>query len=244
MKHLSLAIIFAALSATVFTSCRKGAQGDPGPAGLSGKPLPYKAGSITATLEGITQLNDSAFTLNLNYQYFKEISDNTVATIYGEGGEHDLYNITRYDSTGNSYIKLTLYVSYYDDEVLIDTENPSVRIGDASNSRTTAVEPHIDGAYITLVSNKQLESNKNFYFATNTEYYNPFNVSSIELYDGSENSSLDYENLVINPITGEISFDYTIHIYNNDNTTGSSATLTGNIKAAPFNVAYREGSSE
>ncbi|WP_018344040.1 hypothetical protein [Cytophaga aurantiaca] len=228
MKHISIGVIFAALLATTFVGCRQGDKGEPGPAGASASTPAYKSGSITGQLEGTTYTNDSAFTLNLNYQYYKSTADNAFNVVYGEGGTSYNYSITRYDSTGNSYIKFDFSLDYYDPQL-----------------RTTELTPEIYNTYVTIVSNRKLSNNNMFYFGTTTDYNYPFNVSPISLvnYTSPNFSSITYDNLVVDSSTGLISFDYSIELGyypSNSNSTGNSATMTGSISATPYNVVYRQ----
>jgi len=235
MKHLSIGIIFATLLATVFISCREGKQGEPGPSGISSPLLPYKSGSITGVLQGVTR-NDSAFTLPLNYQYFKGTSDNAVSPLTDQSGDYNVYSITRYDSTGDSYIKFNFLLNYMDNSVAIATDNGNV-------SRTTAIIPTIYNSKITIVTNQKLSTNNMFYFGTTTDYYNPFNVSAITISDVSSgnSSNLTYSNIVVNSTTGLISFDYSLELSIYDNSTRKPVYMIGTVSLNPYNVAYREG---
>ncbi len=237
MKHVCIGIIFAMLLATVFVSCRKGEKGEPGPAGTGSTILPYKSGSITSTIEGFTRLTDSAFSLPVNYKYYKNSGENFNSFIVGEGTSN-IYSITRYDSTGNSYIKFDFNLAYYD---------PNQEIKKTSTSRTT--EEMIPGIYdirITVLTNQKLSASKLFYFSTSQESASPFNISDIYLYQYQEgsNSYIAYDNLVVNDATGELSFDYSIEIAPYDNSTGNLATMTGKVNVTPYDVSYRKGTVE
>lgn len=223
MKHLSFGVIFAALVATVFISCRKGEKGDAGPAGTAGQ-LPYKSGSVTGTLTGTSAQTDASFTENLDFQYFKTPEDNRHAIISGEGTE-DTYVITRYDSIGSSYIKFEFSVEYYD------------------GNQDGVDEPYIYNPYVTIVSNKKAATgNGVFYFATTSSYYNPFDVSSVYLssYSSGGNSNITIDNLTINANTGAIKFDYSLELNYYNNSSANNAYLDGTVNATPYDVSYRE----
>lgn len=237
MKHLSIGIIFATLLATVFISCREGKKGEPGPSGMSSPLLPYKSGSITGVLQGFTRTKDSAFSVPLNYQYFKGTSDNAVTKIsFGGGFDYDVYSITRYDSTGNSYIKFNFLLDYKDNSVAIASDNGNV-------SRTTAIVPEISSTRITIVTNQKLSTNNMFYFGTTNDFLNPFNVSAITLsyLSSASNSYVTYSNIVVNSTTGLISFDYSLTLSIEDNSTNKPFYMNGTVSVTPYYVAYREG---
>ena len=231
MKHLSIGIIFAMWIATVFTSCRQGQKGDPGPAGTSSTTPPYKIGSIIGVLAGKTHTNDSAFTLPLNFKYFKETSDNAISVL----SNYNVYSITRYDSTGNSYIKFDFSLNYYDPSIGRIASN-------SSTSRTTTMGPHINNTSVTVVSNRKLSTNKMFYFGTTTDIVNPMNVKAISLanYISGGNSGITYSNIAVDSTKGLISFDYSLELATSDNSTGNTATMNGNVSFTPYNVVYRQ----
>jgi prepilin-type processing-associated H-X9-DG protein len=227
MKHLSLGIIFATLLAIVVVSCRQGEKGAPGPAGASAQLLPYKDGSITGTLTGTSQLKDEDFTQTLNFQYFKGPADN-VNSIINDDGDEDAYIITRYDSTGSSYIKLEFSL-------------------DSTLNQSGGYDPYIYNTYVTIVSTKKTaNSNNAFYFGTCDDYSSPFDVNSVYLSDYSSggNNNITYDNLVLNKTTGKISFDYSIEITYYNNSTGNYAYLDGSVSVTPYNVSYRQGAAQ
>lgn len=220
------ALIPTLIAAIVFLSCRKGEKGDPGIAGTSST-LAYKNGSITGLLEGVTNTNDSAFALNLNYQYYKEASDNFVNHVHGTTADYYEYSITRYDVTGNSYITFDFFLEY-----------------------KTPLVPSIRDTRITIVSHKQLSNNKMFYFATVVDNgfdpINPFNVSDVSLNDNlsSDYSGIVYDNIAVDPTTGALSFDYSLQVNPYRNSSGTVARMTGTVNVTPYNVVYRTGSVE
>jgi len=232
-KYFSVAFILTILFATLVISCRQGQKGEPGPTGTSSTTPPYKSGSITGVLAGKTHTNDSLFTLPLNFQYFKGTSDNAISVL----SNYNVYSITRYDSTGNSYIKFNFSLDYYDPNLPRTTSNSS------TNSTTTLV-PEIYNTSVTVVSNRKLSTNKMFYFGTTKDIVNPFNVSSISLtnYSSGGNSTITYSNIVVNSSTGLISFDYSLELYSSDNSTGNTATINGSVSLTPYNVLFRQAS--
>lgn len=236
-NHFSFALALALLF-TVFTSCRKGEKGEPGPAGPPSSTPAYREGFIKGTLEGTTSTKDSAFALNLDYQYYKDMSDNFTNVVRGEG-TFNKYTISRYDSTGNAYIKFEFSLYSYDNsDIVIDDEG--------SKKRTTVLASEIYNTRITLVTTKKLNTNNLFYFATVSESYNPFNVASVYLndFDEGENSYIEYDNISLNSATGELSFDYSLRISSGENSTGNAVTMTGTVDAAPYNVQFRQGSAD
>lgn len=225
------ALIPTMIVAIIFVSCRKGEKGEAGPAGASSSTPAYTNGSITGLLEGTTFTTDSAFALNLNYQYYKGPSDNFVNLVNDNGNEFYEYSITRYDETGNSYIKFDFTLEY---------EDPTIPL------RTTSLIPEIDNTRITIVSHKPLSNNRMFYFATTTEYGDPFDVSDVDLnnYLSEGYSGIEYENITVDPTTGALSFDYYLEVDQDKNSTGSEATMAGTVNLTPYNVVYRIGASE
>ena len=231
MKHLSIGLLMALLLSVTFVSCKKGDKGDPGPTGTtgttgapgtkgtSGSILQYKSGSITATIIDTSALSNKPFTQNVNYQYFHGPSDNTHTFIKGDGTT-ELYKITRYDSTGNSYITFMFNIT---------TNN------------------NIYNTYITISSNNTNEATKaDFYFGTKTtNSQTPLDAGSVYLsnFSSTSNSNITIANIVRNATTGEISFDYSIKLISFDNSTGNNASMAGTVNATPYNVAYREGAS-
>ncbi|ABG59201.1 hypothetical protein [Cytophaga hutchinsonii] len=233
-KFFSFAIILTIVFATLSTSCRKGEKGEPGPAGSSSTTPAYKGGSISGTIDGVTRLNDSSFSLKVDYQYYKSASDNR-NTEENFDGTRNVYSVTRYDSTGNSYITFEFSVYYYDPN--------SFKTG--STSRSAELVPELSDVYVTIVSNKKQTGNKLFYFATVSDYYNPFDVESVYLDQySSGDSRISYDNLVINEATGLISFDYDIELSEDRNSTGNFITMSGKLNATPYNVSYRKGTAE
>jgi hypothetical protein len=242
MKHLSIGLLMSLLLSVTFVSCKKGDKGDPGPTGAvgavgstgtkgaSGSILQYKSGSITATITDTSALSNQPFTQNLNYQYFHGPSDNTHTFIKGDGTT-ELYKITRYDSTGNSYITFIFNLNTY-----INTDN------------NNAVVTNIYNTYVTISSNNTNEVTKaDFYFGTKTiNSLTPLDAGSVYLSDFSSggNSNITITNIVRNATTGEISFDYSLELSPSDNSTSNNATMAGTVDVTPYNVAYREGASQ
>ena len=216
-KYFSVVFILTILFATLATSCREGKKGEPGPTGINSTTPPYKSGSITGLLVGKTHTNDSTFTLPLNFQYFKETSDNAFSIL----SNNNVYSITRYDSTGNSYIKFHFSLNY---------------------NQSTVPVPQIYNTSVTVVSNRKLSLNNMFYFGTTKDIVNPFNVNSIALtnYSSGGNSTITYSNIAVNSTTGLISFDYSLELYSSDNSTGNIATINGSVSLTPNNVVYRQ----
>ena len=230
--YLSFAIILTIILATLATSCREGKKGEPGPSGISAPLLPYKNGSITGLLAGKTHTNDSTFTLPLNFQYFKETSENAFSKL----GSNNVYSITRYDSTGNSYMKFDFSLDYYDPSGGRIANN-------SSTSRTTVLVPRIYNISVTVVSNRKRSTNNMFYFGTTKDIANPANVSAISIGDFSiaGNSTITYNNIEVNSTTGLLSFDYILQLVSTDNSTGNMSTINGNVSFTPYNVVYRQG---
>jgi hypothetical protein len=229
MKHLSIGLLMTLLLSLTLVSCKKAEKGDPGPTGTtgstgtkgtSGSILQYKNGFITATITDTSALSNKPLTQNVNYQYFHGPSDNTHTFIKGDGTT-ELYKITRYDSTGNSYITFIFNIT-------------------ANNN--------IYDTYITISSNNTNEITKaDFYFGTKSaNSQTTLDAGSVYLsnYSSASNSNITIANIVRNATTGEISFDYSIKLIPLDNSTGNNASMAGTVNATPYNVAYREGTSQ
>jgi len=71
-------------------------------------------------------------------------------------------------------------------------------------------------------------------------------VSDVSLYNYLSNdySGIVYNNLTVDPNTGALSFDYSLQIAPNRNSTGTVARMTGTVNVTPYNVVYRTGSGE
>lgn len=214
---------------TSIIGCRTGDKGDPGPAGVSAtstKPQ-YQAGSISGTLTGTTSTTDDAFTININNQYFNRTEESFATTEDdGESDPYQHYVITRFDSTGTSYVKFEFDLRTYD------------------NNGTP--ETNIENTDFTIVSKtKKSTSDTIIYFATVSNYNNPFNVASVYLsnFSSGGSSSFTYSNLAINPTTGLISFDYSIELGYYNNSSGNSAYFNGSLSVTPYNFVYRTSSA-
>jgi hypothetical protein len=218
-KYFSFGVVLAIVFGTVLFGCRKGEKGEPGPSG-SGSKL-SKDGFISGTLEG-TKSDESSFDIPFKYEYLKEPSDNFL-TVDSDGYKH--YNITRYDSTGESYIKLEFRILTY------AGQNGSVTEG--------------FGEYATVKTySKQTGSAiDNFYFGTcySGSPFIPARVSLTDYY--SKNTELELDNLKITS-TGNVNFDYSLILDSRDNSSGNNATITGSISVNPYEVVYRTGSPE
>jgi hypothetical protein len=216
-KFFSFGVLLAIFFAAACISCRKGDKGEPGQSGNSGSKL-LKDGSITGSIVGF---NDDAtsFTVPFKYEYFKTPTDNVLITD-SDGFKH--YIITRYDEKGESFIKL---------EFRIETV-PNQNGGTISTGY---------GEYATVkVYNK--ENNDGYFYFGTRDGGNRFQVSRVSLQSSySTSTEIEFENLTINPATGNVNFDYSINLASKDNSTGNSANITGTITVNPYNTIYRTG---
>jgi hypothetical protein len=242
MKHLSIGLLIALLLSVTLVSCKKGDKGDPGPAGpvgptgaagTAGKSgtegtsttVPYKSGSITGTVSGMTGITNEAFTTNLNYQYFKNATDNSFTK--QDGGLQFDYSIKRYDSTGTSFMQFVFAVNFTTDNNNVVT--PQILAGNStitisSISQTTKIDSLL-------------------YFGTyGNNSQNAFDPQPV--FVGGDNvSTITLTNLVVDQNSGAISFNYSIGFASNNNSTGNVAKIIGRLNSTPYNVAYRKGSS-
>ena len=219
-KYFSFGVVLAIVFGTVLLGCRKGEKGEPGPV-ASGSKL-AKDGFISGTFEGMQSDDETSFDVPFKYEYIKTTSDNFL-TIDSDGYKH--YNITRYDSTGESYIKLEFRILTYEGQNGLITEG--------------------FGEYATIktFTKKTGTSAADFYFGT-CYSGSPFTVARVTLTDYySRNTELELDNLKITS-TGTVDFDYSLSLDYRDNSSGNSATVTGSISVNPYEVVYRTGSAE
>lgn len=220
-KHFSLGLVLAIIFAGVsLIGCRKGEKGEPGPAG-SGSGL-TKEGFISGTMQGTKSDGVTSFEVPFKYEYIKSPLDN-ILTIDSYGYKN--YSITRYDSTGNSYIKLEFYTDTYAGQ----------------NGPVTAAY----GEYATVKSFIKESNTASFYFGTCYAYGDPFEVTSVYLRDiYSSNTEIVFTNLTVNPTTGNVSFNYSLSLDTDDNSTRNSATITGSVSVNPPTFVYRTTTAE
>jgi hypothetical protein len=214
---LVLAIIFASAS---LIGCRKGEKGDPGPSS-SGNNL-AKEGFISGTMEGYKSDDVTYFNLPFKYEYIKSPSDN-ILTIDSNGDRN--YSITRYDSTGNSFIKFEFYIQTYAGQ----------------NGPVTAAY----GEYATVQSFIKESNTATFYFGTMSTEGDPFVATPVSIQNDFTNvTELLFTNVVVNPTTGKVTFDYSLSLIGNDNSTGNTVTLTGSLSVNPPTFVYRTTTAE
>jgi hypothetical protein len=211
-KYISFGLLLI-LFTGIILSCRKSDKGDPGPVGAqgstgaSGSNLPgYKSGSINGTYSGTTA-GGNAMAIPFNYQFFKESLENSV---YTDANLNNNYQITRYDTLGESYIALSFYV-----------DGKGVFYGNS----------------VTIKSINKSTNNSFLYFGTGTTT-TPTSINLGSYYTYGQ-SAITFSNTSVNTTTGAVSFDYSIELWTGHNTTGNIATITGSINATPYTETMR-----
>ncbi|MDB5255990.1 MAG: hypothetical protein JWM14_685 [Chitinophagaceae bacterium] len=222
-------IIFgtALLTAVAFTSsCKKTA--DPGPAGTNGtngtngNAYPYKQAGTTLNLTGNFYSDDASFDNLISMPFFSTLEENHVevsAPVLRNGTartslivDNNNFYITRYDSLGNSNLSFSIYYDGGNDETYVNDFY--------FNVKTNITETSYKKVYTT---------NGGGGFRTSGPYDNETSLSEDDM--NNDGNSFSISNWSYNSTTKVLSFDYSGTLTGAYNSTGSSLTVSGAVKA-------------
>jgi len=218
-KYFSLALFIVISTVVLIAGCRN-TKGDPGPAGATGATgatgldLPRYK---AGSISG-TVTGTSALTstaFTIPFAY-SYFKEVLDNSVYTDANGNKHYTIKRYDSIADSYFLLAFWV---DGQGVFNGSNATIKI----------IEKDATGNH--------------FYFGTGTDPLAPASISLNSFYT-YESSAITFNNTSYSASNDAVSFDYTIELYNTHNTTGSEATITGSVNAAPFQQSFRIASEK